>query len=240
MITDLEGMMQALANIDEENTVTTFQKEEFGTIRTLVIDGEPWFVAADVCKVLGIQNVTQEIRQLEDFERSMFNIGRQGKTNIISESGFYTLVLRSRKAVAKPFRIWVTSEVLPSIRKTGKYQAPGHKMDGLVSNIGEQKIIYVMLNNIETMMCDQKEITEAIIDNMTISTGQQKKLQEAVKNRVRSLLKGKEDVRNGKRYSFALWKDLKEQFECGESYRDLNPKYFALALDFISEWNYKK
>lgn len=240
MITDLEGMMQALANIDEENTVTTFQKEEFGTIRTLVIDGEPWFVAADVCKVLGIQNVTQAIRQLEDFERSMFNIGRQGKTNIISESGFYTLVLRSRKAVAKPFRIWVTSEVLPSIRKTGKYQAPGHKMDGLVSNIGEQKIIYVMLNNIETMMCDQKEITEAIIDNMTISTGQQKKLQEAVKNRVRSLLKGKEDVRNGKRYSFALWKDLKEQFECGESYRDLNPKYFALALDFISEWNYKK
>lgn len=240
MITDLEGMMQALANIDEENTVTTFQKEEFGTIRTLVIDGEPWFVAADVCKVLGIQNVTQAIRQLEDFERSMFNIGRQGKTNIISESGFYTLVLRSRKAVAKPFRIWVTFEVLPSIRKTGKYQAPGHKMDGLVSNIGEQKIIYVMLNNIETMMCDQKEITEAIIDNMTISTGQQKKLQEAVKNRVRSLLKGKEDVRNGKRYSFALWKDLKEQFECGESYRDLNPKYFALALDFISEWNYKK
>lgn len=240
MITDLEGMMQALANIDEENTVTTFQKEEFGTIRTLVIDGEPWFVAADVCKVLGIQNVTQAMRQLEDFERSMFNIGRQGKTNIISESGFYTLVLRSRKAVAKPFRIWVTSEVLPSIRKTGKYQAPGHKMDGLVSNIGEQKIIYVMLNNIETMMCDQKEITEAIIDNMTISTGQQKKLQEAVKNRVRALLKGKEDVRNGKKYSFALWKDLKEQFECGESYRDLNPKYFALALDFISEWNYKK
>ena len=240
MITDLEGMMQALANIDEENTVTTFQKEEFGTIRTLVIDGEPWFVAADVCKVLGIQNVTQAMRQLEDFERSMFNIGRQGKTNIISESGFYTLVLRSRKAVAKPFRIWVTSEVLPSIRKTGKFQAPGHKMDGLVSNIGEQKIIYVMLNNIETMMCDQKEITEAIIDNMTISTGQQKKLQEAVKNRVRALLKGKEDVRNGKKYSFALWKDLKEQFECGESYRDLNPKYFALALDFISEWNYKK
>ena len=240
MITDLEGMMQALANIDEENTVTTFQKEEFGTIRTLVIDGEPWFVAADVCKVLGIQNVTQAMRQLEDFERSMFNIGRQGKTNIISESGFYTLVLRSRKAVAKPFRIWVTSEVLPSIRKTGKYQAPGHKMDELVSNIGEQKIIYVMLNNIETMMCDQKEITEAIIDNMTISTGQQKKLQEAVKNRVRALLKGKEDVRNGKKYSFALWKDLKEQFECGESYRDLNPKYFALALDFISEWNYKK
>lgn len=244
MIADLEGMMQALANIDEEKTVTTFQNEDFGTIRTLVIDGEPWFVAKDVCDILGVNNPRQATSRLEKFEKNTvsLNDGNKGNPNmtIISESGFYALVLSSRKAVAKPFRIWVTSEVLPSIRKTGKYQAPGHKMDGLVSNIGEQKIIYVMLNNIETMMCDQKEITEAIIDNMTISTGQQKKLQEAVKNRVRALLKGKEDVRNGKRYSFALWKDLKEQFECGESYRDLNPKYFALALDFISEWNYKK
>lgn len=54
---------------------------------------------------------------LEPFERAKFNLGRQGDTNIISESGFYTLVLRSRKNIAKPFRIWVTKDVLPSIRK---------------------------------------------------------------------------------------------------------------------------
>ncbi len=58
---------------------------------------------------------------IEDFERARFNLGRQGEANIISESGFYTLVLRSRKPIAKPFRLWVTLEVLPQIRKTGGY-----------------------------------------------------------------------------------------------------------------------
>lgn len=103
------------------NEIQEFVNKQFGTIRTVVIDGEPWFVAKDVCDILGIQNVTQSMQQLEDFERSMFNIGRQGEANIISESGFYTLVLRSRKPIAKPFRLWVTQEVLPQIRKTGGY-----------------------------------------------------------------------------------------------------------------------
>lgn len=103
------------------NEIQIFHSEQFGDIRTINYNGEPWFVAKDVCDILGIQNVTQAIQQLEDFERSMFNIGRQGDANIISESGFYTLVLRSRKAIAKPFRLWVTSEVLPQIRKTGGY-----------------------------------------------------------------------------------------------------------------------
>lgn len=95
--------------------------EDFGTIRTVNVNGDPWFVAKDVCDILGVQNVTQSMQQLEDFERSMFNIGRQGEVNIISESGFYTLVLRSRKPIAKPFRLWVTQEILPQIRQTGGY-----------------------------------------------------------------------------------------------------------------------
>ena len=103
------------------NEIQEFVNKQFGTIRTVVIDGEPWFVAKDVCDILGVQNVTQSMQQLEDFERSMFNIGRQGNANIISESGFYALVLRSRKPIAKPFRLWVTQEVLPQIRKTGGY-----------------------------------------------------------------------------------------------------------------------
>lgn len=85
--------------------VEVFENEEFGKIRTVNIDGEPWFVAKDVCDILGVKNPTQSMQQLEDFERAMFNIGRQGEANIISESGFYALVLRSRKPIAKPFRI---------------------------------------------------------------------------------------------------------------------------------------
>ena len=102
--------------------IEIFKNEEFGEIRTVTIDGEPWFVAKDVCNILGISNPTDALNKgLEDFERARFNLGRQGEANIINESAFYTLVLRSRKPIAKPFRIWVTNEVLPSIRKHGMY-----------------------------------------------------------------------------------------------------------------------
>ncbi len=87
--------------------------------------GNPWWVAKDICDVLGIVNPTQAVQQLDDDERAMKNIGRQGETNIINESGLYTLILRSNKPAAKPFRKWVTAEVLPSIRKTGAYRQPG-------------------------------------------------------------------------------------------------------------------
>ena len=103
------------------NEIQKFVNEEFGTIRTVTIGNEPWFVAKDVCDILGTTNPTVAMESLEDFERSKFNLGRQGEANIISESGFYTLVLRSRKPIAKPFRLWVTQEVLPSIRMTGGY-----------------------------------------------------------------------------------------------------------------------
>lgn len=104
------------------NGIQKFVNEQFGEIRTVIIDNEPWFVAKDVCDILGIVNPTDALSKgLEPFERTRFNLGRQGETNIINESGFYTLVLRSRKPIAKPFRLWVTREVLPQIRQTGGY-----------------------------------------------------------------------------------------------------------------------
>lgn len=104
------------------NEIKKFINEDFGEIRTVVINNEPWFVAKDVCDILGVANPTDAINKgLEPFERARFNLGRQGEANIISESGFYTLVLRSRKPIAKPFRLWVTQDVLPSIRITGGY-----------------------------------------------------------------------------------------------------------------------
>lgn len=90
-------------------------------MRTVIKDNQPWFVGKDVCNVLSIKNITQAMNRLDEDERSMFNIGRQGEVNIINESGLYSLILRSDKAEAKLFRKWVTSEVLPSIRKQGAY-----------------------------------------------------------------------------------------------------------------------
>ena len=91
-------------------------------VRTTLIDGEVWFVAKDVCDVLEIKNVTQAVQQLDEDERSMFYIGRQGEANIISESGVYALVFRSNKPEAKAFSRWVRHEVLPQIRRTGSYR----------------------------------------------------------------------------------------------------------------------
>lgn len=112
-----------------------FKFESDNPIRSIIIAGEPWFVAQDVCTALRIQNVTQALEKLDDDERSMFNIGHEHRSifdsrvkdiNIISESGLYTLILRCRDAVTPGtipyrFRKWVTSEVLPQIRRTGRY-----------------------------------------------------------------------------------------------------------------------
>lgn len=84
-------------------------------------DGEPWFLAVDVCSLLEVTNTTQALERLDDDERAMFNIGRQGSANTVNESGLFSLILGSRKPEAKKIKKWVTSEVLPSIRKTGSY-----------------------------------------------------------------------------------------------------------------------
>lgn len=95
--------------------------------------GNPWWIAKDICEVLEIVNPTQAVQQLDDDERAMENIGRQGKANVINESGLYTLILRSNKPAAKPFRKWVTAEVLPAIRKTGSYHQPQNKPESLAT-----------------------------------------------------------------------------------------------------------
>ncbi|ARF69663.1 phage repressor protein/antirepressor Ant [Paenibacillus larvae subsp. pulvifaciens] len=90
-------------------------------VRVVVKDGHPWWVAKDVCDVLEIVNPSDALKRLDDDERSRFNLGRQGETNIINEAGLYALILGSRKPEAKQFKRWVTHEVLPAIRKTGMY-----------------------------------------------------------------------------------------------------------------------
>ncbi|WP_317851775.1 BRO-N domain-containing protein [Pseudomonas monteilii] len=124
---------------DNSTNVIPFNFRE-QQVRTLVIAGEPWFVAADVCRVLEVGNTTQAVQALDEDERAMFNIGRQGNANLVNESGLYTLILRSRDAVKKgskphAFRKWVTAEVLPSIRKTGGYVDRHNAMGDLVGAV---------------------------------------------------------------------------------------------------------
>ena len=91
-------------------------------VRIITQDGEPWWVAKDVCDILELD--TENIRRLDDDEKGLNKIQTPGGTqnmNVISESGLYTLIIRSNKPEAKKFRRWITHEVLPSIRKTGSY-----------------------------------------------------------------------------------------------------------------------
>lgn len=105
------------------NELQIFNSSEFGQIRTVTKDNEPWFVASDICKALELSNPTMAAQRLDEDERSKFNLGRQGEAVIVNEFGLYNLVLASRKQGAKDFKRWITHEVLPSIRKSGGYIA---------------------------------------------------------------------------------------------------------------------
>lgn len=104
-----------------ENNIQVFNNEEFGEVRTVMVSGEPWFVAVDVCKALELSNPTVAVSRLDEDERSKFNLGRQGEGTIINEAGLYSLILGSRKPEAKAFKRWITHDVIPAIRKTGGY-----------------------------------------------------------------------------------------------------------------------
>ena len=112
--------MSELQVIDERFQI--FSKENLGSVRTIFVNNQVWFCIKDVCDILELKNPTAVAQRLDEDERAKFNLGRQGETNFTNESGLYTLILRSDKKEAKPFRKWITSEVIPAIRKTGKYE----------------------------------------------------------------------------------------------------------------------
>ena len=115
------------------NNLQVFSNPEFGQVRTVVKDGEPWFVAKDVCDALELTNPTMALERLDDDERAKFNLGRQGETNMVNEYGLYNLILGSRKPEAKTFKRWITHEVIPSIRKHGAYLTPA-KLEEVLLN----------------------------------------------------------------------------------------------------------
>lgn len=109
------------------NELTTFNNPDFGNIRTLTVNGEPWFVGKDVAEILGYKEAAKAIREHVDGEdkgvSDLDTPGGKQKIIIINESGMYSLILSSKLPTAKKFKHWVTREVLPAIRKTGAYNS---------------------------------------------------------------------------------------------------------------------
>ena len=101
-----------------------FEKPEFGSVRVVEKDGDPWFVAKDVCDCLDIGNSRQALTYLDEDEKGVTTndtLGGVQEMSIVSESGLYSLILRSRKSESKTFKRWIVREVIPTIRKTGSY-----------------------------------------------------------------------------------------------------------------------
>lgn len=143
-------------------------------VRTIQKDGEPWWVLKDVCNVLDISQAVRVAERLDEDEVSQTHIadslGRRQETYIVNESGLYNVILRSDKPEAKPFRKWVTSEVLPSIRKNGGYIANQENLtpEQIVANalIVAQNIISQKDKQIEQMK-PKAEFFDAVADSRT-------------------------------------------------------------------------
>jgi len=106
-------------------SLTVFESTKFGNIRVVEKDNLPWFVASDICKALGLKNISETLKRLDRDDLSstevIDSVGRKQQSYIVNEPGLYILVFLSRKKEAQNFRKWVTTEVLPSIRKHGYY-----------------------------------------------------------------------------------------------------------------------
>lgn len=120
--------------IQETNkNVQLFHHVQFGNLRVIQQNNEPWFVARDVCDALEVKNPSDAIKRLDNDERARLNLGRQGEANIISFPGLLSLILGSRKKEAREYKRWVTHEVLPSIHKHGGYLTPAKIEEALLN-----------------------------------------------------------------------------------------------------------
>ena len=141
---------------NEGKELQIFQSPEFGRVRTTVVDGEPWFVAADVCRALDIGNSRQAMTRLDDDEKNTVTLndgipGNPEKT-VVNEPGLYSLVLGSRKPEAKAFKRWITHEVIPAIRKTGGYHVPQSPAEQMAQGLlAAQKLLAEKDKRIEEM-----------------------------------------------------------------------------------------
>lgn len=182
------------------------------SVRTVQIGGEPWFVLKDVCDVLGIGNSRMVLDRLEDDEKGVSQIdtlGGKQNLSVINESGLYNVILRSDKPEAKPFRKWVTSEVLPSIRKTGGYQqkalttAQMFAMQAQVNLEQEQRLTALETNQVEMHHTMQQAFSE-----LTIPAAPRDHWQDAMCKKIRQLCM--EHELNFQTFTGQLYKELEE------------------------------
>lgn len=213
------------------NEMQIFNNEEFGEIRTAVINDEPMFCLIDICKALEMSNPTMVAQRLDDDERTKLDLGRQGETNFITESGLYAVILRSDKPNAKKFRKWVTSEVLPSIRKTGNYNVPK-------STSGQIQLLAQGYTELEQTVNSIKEDMTELKDNVPLYGCEIDEVQQHVRRKGVKVLGGKDseayrDCSIRSSVYADIYNSLKHQFGCVSTYKSIKRKYIADVHEYI-------
>lgn len=213
------------------NEMKIFENEQFGTIRAIEKDGEPWFVAADVCRALELGEVHVAMRRLDDDEKGRCSIPTLGGTQemtIVNEPGLYSVVLGSRKPEAKAFKRWITHEVIPSIRKTGSYTFDGTSK--------ELQAIFML----DHRTVDHEQRITALEDSMVVDYSQQRTLAAQVSTVVIAALGGEgspayhdKNVR-GRAYSECN-RDIQKWFRVN-SRNNIPRKRFDEACEYIQRW----
>lgn len=213
------------------NDLQIFNNEEFGEVRTVLVDNEPMFCLVDICRALDISNPSKVAQRLDEDERTKLELGRQGETNFITESGLYAVILRSDKPNAKKFRKWVTSEVLPTIRKTGSYNKP-------MSTAEKIKLLAQGNEELNERVEKVEDKLDSLENDMPLYGCEIEELKNHISRRAISILDGK----NSEAYKDAsirgtvykdIYKQLKREYGYASSYKSLKRKYLADTHEFV-------
>lgn len=210
------------------NELQIFNSGEFGEIRTIEIDGKPYFVGADVAKALGYKDTVNALKQHcrgVVKHHLIDSLGRNQEASFITEGDLYRLIMKSKLPSAEKFEAWVMDEVLPTIRKTGSYQKP--------MTIAEQIQLLALGNQ------NHEERIEKLENTMTIDYGQQKYIGDLVSIIVIAHLGGKESnayKEIGKKVFAECNRDIKTYFDVNA--RNNIPKLrFTEATEYVKNWH---
>lgn len=217
------------------NEIQIFQNPEFGEIRTIIINGEPWFVGRDVCKALGYADVRAGTRKnVDDEDKRVRPVGTPSgnqNTTVVNESGLYSLIFGSKLESAKKFKRWVTSEVLPQIRRTGSYgtpKLPENPMELL-------ELHYEAIKHVDKRVDSLEDRFNEFEKSLPLLPNEADEVSGAVKKRVVEILGGKESnaYRNRgicqKAFKDA-YRELKRNFDCSR-YKDIKREQKDKAVE---------
>lgn len=212
--------------------IQIFNNPEFGSIRTIEQNGEPWFVGKDVAEALGYSNASKALADHVDEQdklnnESLVSLGQRGGW-LINESGFYSLCFSSKLEGAKKFKRWVTSEVLPSIRKTGNYM--------MLKLSKEMQALFLL----DQRTVQQEQRITALESSMVVDYGQQQALKSAVNRVVMHALGGKDapaylDKSTRDKVYSECNRDIQNWFRVN-SRNNIPRKRFDEAVEYIQRW----